>query len=92
MDNVELNSNFDKYFSLVYYAGGYSYLTGKRYDFNSYTMEKCTLDHFDDINEDYYRTIHLDKTFCMPKNYSTSLKTNGTHDEFGYINLIYCNT
>ena len=51
IDNVKLMDEFDSYFEMVYYDGGFSYLIGARYNFNAYTMEKCTLDHFNGIDD-----------------------------------------
>ena len=78
LDNVKLNQNFEKYFQVIYYQGGYSYKTGSRYDFHNFTLEKCSIDHFTGVNKNYFEINNFQTAYCLPKNYSTPLLVNGT--------------
>ena len=53
-------------------------------------MQKCTNEHFNNADKDLFNNIGLNMTYCLPKNYSTQLMYNGTHERFGYIKLSYC--
>lgn len=55
-------------------------------------MEKCTLEHFTGINDEKFKILNIDKSYCIPKNFSSTLFHNGTHNEFAYISLRYCKT
>ena len=41
-------------------------------------MEKCTHEHFNNVDSDLFDNIELNMTYCLPKNYSTNLMYNGT--------------
>ena len=53
-------------------------------------MEKCTHEHFNDADKALFDNIGLNLTYCLPKNYSTSLMYNGTYERFAKIKLSYC--
>ena len=46
-------------------------------------MEKCTHEHFNNADKDLFDNIGLNLTYCLPKNYSTKLMYNGTHERLG---------
>ena len=47
--NENLQSNFTKYFKIEYNEWGFNYLNRSFAFIDSYKMELCTLEHFDDI-------------------------------------------
>ena len=53
-------------------------------------MEKCTYEHFNNANKDLFDNIGLNLKYCLPKNYSTKLMYNGTHERLAEIKLSYC--
>ena len=53
-------------------------------------MEKCTYEHFNDADQALFDNLGLNLTYCLPKNYSTSLMYNGTYERYASIKLSYC--
>ena len=53
-------------------------------------MEKCTHEHFNNADQQLFDILDLNMTYCFPKNYSTWLMYNGTHEKYVSIKLSYC--